>query len=167
VRDAPLGGSALGVFPLSAALPVTNGLFTITLDPGAGVFTGPPRWLDIALRTNGAGAYTTLSPRQPITAAPYAVRASGATIASSVTPGAVTAAGLAPGAVSQVRNPSGSINALQVDANGLVGVGTNTPQAGLHVASGNNIVAPRVLASFRDEVGGYTNLAGARAVAVF
>ncbi|HMJ88948.1 MAG TPA: hypothetical protein VK530_03985 [Candidatus Acidoferrum sp.] len=167
VRDAVVAGNGVGTFPLSATLPVTNGLFTVTLDPGAGVFTGATRWLEIAVRTSGAGAYTTLVPRQSITATPYAVRSAGAAVASSVTPGAVTAAGLAPGAVSQVSNPSGSINALQVDANGLIGVGTNFPQAGLHVASGNNIVAPHVLASMRDELGGYTNLLGARTVAVF
>jgi hypothetical protein len=169
VRDASSGGSGVGVFPLTVTLPVTNGLFTVTLDPGAGVFTGPARWLDIAVRTNGVGGYTTLIPRQPITAAPYAVRAAGAAVASSVTPGAVTAAGLAPGAVYQVGSPSGSIsNALQVSANGLIGIGTgtNVPQAGLEVASGNSIVAPRVLASFRDEVAGYTNLAVVTSVAV-
>src|SRR5437667_3500184 len=41
---------------------VTNGLFTVTLDFGAGVFTGPARWLEIGARTNGNGSLTTLSP---------------------------------------------------------------------------------------------------------
>ena len=35
---------------------VTNGLFTVTLDFGTGVFTGPARWLQISARTNGAGS---------------------------------------------------------------------------------------------------------------
>src|SRR5262245_45676131 len=38
---------------------VSNGLFTVMLDFGAGVFTGPPRWLETAVRTNGAGSFTT------------------------------------------------------------------------------------------------------------
>src|SRR5688572_12321470 len=169
VRDAVSGGNGVGIFPLSSTLPVTNGLFSVTLDPGAGVFSGPNRWLQIDVRTNGAAVYTTLAPRQLITATPYAVRAAGATIASSVTPGAVTAAGLAAGAVYQVGNPSGSIsNALQVGANGSVGIGTGTnpPLAALEIAGGNSIIAPRVLASFRDEVGGFTNLAVLSSVAV-
>ena len=54
---------------------VTNGLFTVTLDFGAVVFDGNPRWLEIGARTNGSGAFTTLSPRQQITPAPYAIAA--------------------------------------------------------------------------------------------
>src|SRR5690348_8563897 len=47
---------------------VTNGLFTVTLDFGA-VFDGNPRWLEIGVRTNGSvAAYTTLNPRQALTA---------------------------------------------------------------------------------------------------
>ena len=43
---------------------------------GAGVFTGADRWLDIGVRTNGApGVYQVLTPRQPLSATPYAVRA--------------------------------------------------------------------------------------------
>ncbi len=54
---------------------VSNGLFTVTLDFGAGVFTGPARWLEIGVRTNGASPFVTLSPRQNITPAPYAITA--------------------------------------------------------------------------------------------
>jgi len=53
---------------------VSNGLFTVTLDFG-NQFPGANRWLEIGVRTNGVGAYTTLSPRQPITATPYAITA--------------------------------------------------------------------------------------------
>ena len=55
---------------LTNSVPVANGLFAVTLDFGGGVFTGGGRWLEIALRTNGAGAYSTLSPLQPLTTAP-------------------------------------------------------------------------------------------------
>lgn len=55
--------------------PVTGGLFTVSLDFGAASFDGSARWLDIQVRTAGSGTYTALTPRQPITAAPYALRA--------------------------------------------------------------------------------------------
>ena len=41
---------------------VSNGLFSVTLNLGAGVFAGPARWLEIGARTNGSAAsYATLS----------------------------------------------------------------------------------------------------------
>jgi len=69
-------GGALVAGPLTnSATAVSNGLFTVTLDFGAGVFNGNLRWIEIGVRTGGGGAFTTLAPRQPITAAPYALRA--------------------------------------------------------------------------------------------
>lgn len=47
---------------------ITSGLFTATLDFGQGVFDGNPRWLEVTV------SGTPLSPRQPITSAPYAQR---------------------------------------------------------------------------------------------
>jgi hypothetical protein len=52
---------------------VSNGLFTVTLDFGTGVFTGPDRWLEIAVRTNGGSTFSTNVPRQQITPTPYAI----------------------------------------------------------------------------------------------
>src|ERR1035438_10185703 len=52
--NAAAGGTALGGFNTNA-VPVTNGLFTVTLDFGA-VFDGTPRWLEISERTNNVGA---------------------------------------------------------------------------------------------------------------
>src|ERR1035441_2952883 len=57
----------------NSAVLVTNGLFTVLVDFGAGAFTGTSNWLEIAVRTNGATAFATLAPRQPITPTPYAV----------------------------------------------------------------------------------------------
>jgi len=76
VRDAPSGGNAVGGAVTAAPVAVSNGVFTVTLDFGAGAFTGAARYLEIGVRTNGSvSAYTILAPRQPITAVPYALYA--------------------------------------------------------------------------------------------
>lgn len=76
IYDALTAGSAVGGPIAKAPTNLTNGLFTVTLDFEAGVFNGADRWLEIGVRTNGsAGAYQALSPRQKLTATPYAVRA--------------------------------------------------------------------------------------------
>ena len=76
------GGSGPLMSPLTrAAVPVTNGLFTVALDFGA-VFDDSARWLEIAVRTNGVASFSTLSPRQPLTPAPQASYAA----TSSATP---------------------------------------------------------------------------------
>ena len=59
----------------NSATGVTNALFTVMLDFGDGVFTGPPRWLQQDVRTKGSGPFTTLYPRQLILPLPYAVMA--------------------------------------------------------------------------------------------
>ena len=74
LRDALTAGNPVGDTNTLAPVAATNGLFTVMLDFGAGIFTGPARWLEIGVRTNGsAGAYTTLTPRQALTTTPYAI----------------------------------------------------------------------------------------------
>jgi hypothetical protein len=46
--------------PVTNTTAVSNGLFTVTLDFGSGVFNGPDWWLEIAARTNGAASFATL-----------------------------------------------------------------------------------------------------------
>lgn len=59
---------------------IDSGLFTITIDFGPGAFDGEARWLEIAVRIPpGSGEYTTLSPRQAVTPAPYALYAAAST----------------------------------------------------------------------------------------
>ncbi len=69
------GGSRAAGPLTNSAVVMTNGLFTLTLDFGGGIFNGSNVWLEIAARTNGGGNFTTLSPRQPVTPAPYAIMA--------------------------------------------------------------------------------------------
>ncbi|MEM7114987.1 MAG: pectinesterase family protein [Chloroflexota bacterium] len=65
-----IGGNVL------QTLGVNGGVFITSLDFGGDAFDGDARYLEIAVRLNGVGAsYTTLTPRQPITAVPYAAYA--------------------------------------------------------------------------------------------
>ena len=43
------------------------------LDFGSNAFGGDARWLQIAVQCSGDTGFTTLSPRQPLTPAPYAL----------------------------------------------------------------------------------------------
>jgi len=71
---ATAGDSVAGPLPTNG-VGVASGLFTVSLDFGAGVFYGQAEWLEIGVRTNGGGDFTTLAPRQPLTASPFALYA--------------------------------------------------------------------------------------------
>jgi hypothetical protein len=73
--DAASGSGVIAGPLTNSAVSLTNGLFTVTLDFGSGVFTGAAYWLEIAVCTNGSGAFTTLSPRQALTPTPCAIMA--------------------------------------------------------------------------------------------
>lgn len=74
IYDALSGGNIAGGPLIWTAAPVTNGLFTAGLEFGAGVFNGNARFLEVGVRTNGsASGFVALTPRQPITATPYAI----------------------------------------------------------------------------------------------
>jgi hypothetical protein len=82
--DSSSGGNQVGTTLVFNSVPVTNGVFTLTLEFGAGAFPGPNRFLEIAVKTSGAGSFTVLSPRQPLTSAPYAIRSLGAAAADGL-----------------------------------------------------------------------------------
>ncbi len=73
VYDAVTNGTRVSVLLTNSSVPVSNGLFTVTLEFGAGVFLGPNYWLDIAVAPGGGTNYTTLAPRQPVLPVPYAM----------------------------------------------------------------------------------------------
>ena len=77
------GGVAIAGPVTNSATSVSNGLFTTAIDFGPNVFTGGSNWLDIAVRTNGAGTFNELTPRQQITPTPYAIMANSAATAAS------------------------------------------------------------------------------------
>ena len=66
------------------ATAVSNGLFTTTIDFGAGIFVGGSNWLEIAVSTNGANTFTTLTPRQRLTPVPFAIFANTASNLSGI-----------------------------------------------------------------------------------
>jgi hypothetical protein len=106
------------VGPLSnSAVAVSNGLFTITLDFGAN-FPGADRWLEIAARASGVGTLVTLSPRQKITAAPYAMTARNVT-------GVVSNASLA-GTYSGAVTFNNAGNSFTGNGAGVTGVNATT-----------------------------------------
>ncbi len=163
------GGSTVVAGPLTnAATVVSNGLFAVTLDFGANVFTGPARWLDIAVRTNGSGSFAGLSPRQSMLPAPYAIFAGSAsnvaggsvvqslnslkdnvTLAAganvTITPSGntltITSTGAGGGGIWSLNGSSAFYNG------GNVGIGTNSPVSKLHVVSSANDSPPRLQSS--------------------
>ena len=113
--DAASGGAQAGGTLDRVATGVTNGLFTVTLDFGAGAFNGGGRWLEIGVRTNGSPAdFSPLLPRQALTPAPYALYAPSAGVANTATTaGTATTASVANSVASgQVVR---SLNALKDD----------------------------------------------------
>jgi len=87
--DAVTNGNRASILLTNSAVPVTNGLFSTTLDFGA-IFAGTNYWLDIAVRSAAETNFTTLMPRQPVLPVPYAIFAA---TASNVS-GTVSAAQL-------------------------------------------------------------------------
>jgi len=96
----------------NGAVAVNNGLFAVQLDFGTVVFTGPDRWLQIAVRTNGGDAFTDLAPRQPLSPVPYAIFAGSAsnllgTLPAAQLTGTIPVAQLPAGVVT---NNAGTVN---------------------------------------------------------
>lgn len=76
------GPEQIGTIQTNSPLAILNGLFTVTLDFGS-QFQGADRWLEISVRTNGGTEFATLTPRQKVTATPYALFAAGAATAGA------------------------------------------------------------------------------------
>jgi hypothetical protein len=71
--DQVMGGNQVGD-AITTTVPVSNSLFTVQLDFG-NVFNGDARWLEVAGKCGADASHATLAPRQPLTAAPYALYA--------------------------------------------------------------------------------------------
>jgi hypothetical protein len=113
VAGVPVGGA------LTKTVTVANGLFATHLDFGNGIFTGDARWLEAQVRCPASsGSYTPLAPRQPLTAAPYALFAS-----AVAAPLNLSANVSAPDAVMRATNSGGG--------NGVLGSASSHEAAGV------------------------------------
>lgn len=76
LHASPDAGALIGPTVTVEDAPVSNGTFSALLDFGLAAFDGAPRWIELAVRPGAsAGSYSTLTPRQKVTATPYAMRA--------------------------------------------------------------------------------------------
>ncbi len=142
--DAGTVGNQVGSTVPVNNITVVNGLFTVQLDFGVMAFNGDARWLEIAVRSPvGAGVFSTMVPRQPLTLAPYALYAlnggaslwseSGGNVSYNVgNVGIGTANPTVPlhivgppmeGTVVQIDAPGDDITALNINATGNPSVG--------------------------------------------
>jgi hypothetical protein len=71
--DSPGGGTQIGTTNSRNNIAVASGIFSVTLDFGAG-FPGADRFLEIRVRPAGGPVFTTLAPRQKVNSAPYGIR---------------------------------------------------------------------------------------------
>ena len=161
--DRLAGGSNLGTLTLEE-IPVSNGLFTVVLDFGMGVFNGAERWLEIYARNDGAGGPgVLLTPRQFIAATPYAIRAAqagSATTAGSATnlfgtvpagqlAGQMTARQLADGSLAnQHVSPTAAIADTKLGTIATAGKVANSATTATSANSSNTIVLRNGAGSF-------------------
>ena len=126
--DALSGGTQVGSSLTNTATSITNGYFTVTLDFGA-VFTGNARWLEIGARTNGAGGFTSLAPRQALTPTPYALYATSAGMANTAST-ALTASSVA------AANVTGTLGLSQLPGAVVTNNAAGVTLAGTFTGSG-------------------------------
>ncbi|HEY3863733.1 MAG TPA: hypothetical protein VGO59_17800 [Verrucomicrobiae bacterium] len=85
-------GSQIGSTAGAPNLGVTNGAFMTIVDFGS-QYDGTTYWMQVKVRTNGNGSFTTLSPRQQLTPTPYSITAEnvlGSITASQLPAGVLT-----------------------------------------------------------------------------
>ncbi len=129
------GGTQVGPAVTVTGVDFDQGLFTVDLDFGFEAFDGNARWLQVEVAVPPGGAFTALAPRQALSATPYALAVVGVDGHS-------------------LDSVDGSItDAVFVASNGRVGVGTTSPQTGLHITQASGITL-----GVNSAAGGYTAL---------
>lgn len=146
LHSAATGATTVGTPQTVNPVAASSGLFTVTLDFGL-EWPGSDRWLELAVRPSGsAAAYTILTPRQKITAAPYAMRAatlSGNISAAQVSGGTLSGA-LLPGNVAlkdAATTFTQTINVNTASQSPLGVTSTNTGGTWLNLGNSSNTAA--------------------------
>jgi len=166
--DAASAGTQQGANLTLSSVQVTGGVFTVGLDFGVNAFPGAPRFLQISVRPGASsGAFTLLTPRQPVTATPYALRSLTATAADSLSAncaGCVSdpqitalAGSKVTGTIPVAALPAGSANYIQ---------NTTTPQSASNFNISGNGTAGGTLSGNVVNAATQFNLGGNRALAV-
>ena len=135
--DAGDEGTQIGATQVISDVTVSDGLFAVQLNEGdefgADAFTGAARWLEIGVQcADGEGGFTTLSPRQPLTAVPYAhgLRPGASVAADAGTALSVeTLASDASSLVVSGRSPNTAFPSLRVNNSGAGGYGLHVDKA--------------------------------------
>ena len=142
-----LGNTQVGVSYLANGIPTTNGLFTVAIDYGAAIFTGSNYWLEVDVKTNGAGSYALLSPLQAVTPTPYAIMANSASNLLGTFPAAQLNGTILNAALPGSPSFSGTVTAMSFSGGGadLTNVNADTLN-GLSATNfwqpGGNTVSP-------------------------
>lgn len=128
--NASSGGSQIGSTLGASGQVISNGLFTVILDFG-GVFNGSSYWLELAVRTNGAASYATLSPRQELTPTPYAITAENVDglVAASQLTGTIPTADLS-GTYGNALTLNNAGNVFDGNGSGLTGLNASQLTSG-------------------------------------
>jgi hypothetical protein len=130
----------------NSSVQVANGIFTVTLDFGAGAFPGANRFLQIAVFSSTTSAYVTLAPKQPMTSAPYSVRSLNAATADTAT-NSLQLGGIAANQYVQSTDPR-----MSDDRNPLPGSGNYIQNSSSQQAAANFNIAGNGSASFLSAV---------------
>lgn len=155
--DALANGNQVGATVSISDVAVSQGIFAVPLDFGAGAFPGADRFLEISVRRNANENYVTLSPREQINTTPQAIRSRSAETAdNAVQLGGVAASeypttqSISNTFINNGNNSPSNLGGAPQDASfnisgdGIIGgslaVGTAAPEAGVKLdVTGNSV----------------------------
>lgn len=149
IYDAPGGGNQVGGTVTAPSQLLVNGLFTVNLDFGDGVFTGENRWLAISVSNSVTSLFEVLMPRVQVLPVPYALFAGeaetvvdGAIMNAQLAASAVANGNLQDNAVSTAKIQNNSISTAKIQDNAVT-----TVQVASGAIANRNLAADAVNAS--------------------